>query len=170
MICLADWESRLAALEGPLGALARSLWARLQHVAPRAPHPQCGAYPRDEGTFELTWNNGPHHLDAEIHPDGRVSWFYYNRETEEREFEEGPPDTLFARLDRLRPLPPTGEEHPSEELDGDATRPLSEEEITGLLALLATMSETVPPPSSQAPRLSDLPASLGGGALFASGR
>ena len=179
MISRATWESRVATLGGPMGNLVRRLWARLGAIAPGR-YPQCTPFPREEGSFELTWNGGPLHLDVEVWPDGRLDWLYYDRETSRHVFDEGAANAegLLAHLEHLAPVPPENavafppetEDSEEEMNDPDVTRPLSEEETTGLRALLATMSETVAPPSSQEPCPSDFSAGSGDEELYAGPR
>jgi len=39
------------------------------------------AGPTTDGWMELVWDNGRHHLDIDVRPDGTCEWFYRDRET-----------------------------------------------------------------------------------------
>ena len=63
---------------------------------------------REDGHAMLSWDQGAHHFEAELLPEGRVEWFYRNRDglespwEAESEFDAALPDGALARLDRLR--------------------------------------------------------------------
>lgn len=63
---------------------------------------------REDGHAMLSWDQGAHHFEAELLPEGRVEWFYRNRDglespwEAESEFGAALPDGALARLDRLR--------------------------------------------------------------------
>ena len=54
----------------------------------------------EEGSYQLVWDHGRHHLLAEILPNGRYDWFYRDRETGRLAGEEGLPFTETAKLRR----------------------------------------------------------------------
>lgn len=54
----------------------------------------------EEGSYQLVWDHGRHHLLAEILPSGRYDWFYRDRQTGRLAGEEGLPFTDTAKLRR----------------------------------------------------------------------
>ena len=54
----------------------------------------------EEGTYQLVWDHGRHHLLAEILPTGRYDWFYRDRETGRLDGEEDLPFVETAKLRR----------------------------------------------------------------------
>jgi len=78
-----QWEQYLSALDSPVAQEVRTIWSHLQsHLwAPEAA-------PTEEGGFRMVWDRGPHHLQVEALADGRYDWFYRNRESGVKQFEE----------------------------------------------------------------------------------
>ena len=54
----------------------------------------------EEGSYQLVWDHGRHHLLAEVFPGGRYDWFYRDRKTGRLAGEEGLPFTETAKLRR----------------------------------------------------------------------
>ncbi len=78
----------------------RCYWARLRHVLPTVRIPAAG--PTADGALQLAWDRGRHHVDLDIYADGRVDWFYLDRNTGETAGGEGTssrvPDELHRYL------------------------------------------------------------------------
>lgn len=98
------WSSYLAEMasdaDEEFRANARFARAFVDHVwsiAPELPPPQAG--PTGEGAFQLVWDAGRHHVEAELH-DGVFDWFYRDRTT--NAFEAGEDYRLNSFPARLR--------------------------------------------------------------------
>lgn len=52
----------------------------------------------------MTWDNGSHHFEVEVLPDGRYDWFYLNRDSGERLGEDDCPAAEPLRLPCLFPF------------------------------------------------------------------
>ena len=80
-----DFLSRMATEEvvpARLADAAREVWSSVRHLtADRLPVPAATA--TDGGPIRYTWDQGEHHLEAEIPADGPVEWFYRNWRTNE---------------------------------------------------------------------------------------
>lgn len=78
-----EWEQYLSSLESPTAEEVRSLWSYLET---RLWAPE--AAPTDDGGFRMVWDRGPHHLQIEVLTESRYDWFYRNRDSGMKQFEE----------------------------------------------------------------------------------
>ena len=91
------WESYLRRLAKPLGPLSkeraeqiRALWAALgKQVGPTLRPPHAG--PLEDDGFAMSWDNGRHHFEIEVAPDGTYGWFYMDRDSDSRSGGEDQP-------------------------------------------------------------------------------
>jgi hypothetical protein len=107
-----EWEDYLIGLSKPQGGfeafhidMVRKIWANICFRL-GAGFPLPLAQPTGEGgTLQLAWDNGIHYVEAEVHPNGTMDWFYRNRATNEVDGTEDPmpiqptlPEALLERL------------------------------------------------------------------------
>ncbi len=91
------WEGYLRRLAKPVGPLSteraeqiRALWAALdKKVGPTLRPPHAG--PLEGDGFAMSWDNGRHHFEIEVAPDGTYGWFYMDRDSDSRHGEEDQP-------------------------------------------------------------------------------
>ena len=91
------WESYLRRLAKPLGPLSteraeqiRTLWKALdKQVGPTLRPPHAG--PLEDDGFAMSWDNGRHHFEIEVTPDGTYGWFYMDRDSDSRHGGEDQP-------------------------------------------------------------------------------
>jgi len=91
------WEGYLRRLAVPAGPLSveraeqiRALWAALEkRVGPKLKPPHAG--PLENDGFAMSWDNGRHHFEIEVSPDGSYGWFYMDRDSDVRQGEEDQP-------------------------------------------------------------------------------
>lgn len=99
---------RLGTPDGPLSSErakeVRALWELLaRRLGPALKPPAAGALENDG--FAMSWDNGRHHFEIEVAPDGTFGWFYMDRDSELRFGEEDRPlgavsPGLISRLRR----------------------------------------------------------------------
>jgi hypothetical protein len=85
---------RLGEPEGPLSTerakQVRALWDLLERrLGPSLKPPAAGAL--ENGGFAMSWDNGRHHFEIEVTPDGTFDWFYMDRSSDTRAGEEDQP-------------------------------------------------------------------------------
>lgn len=76
---LPRFEAHLAGLAGREEGVAQELWAQLKGKIFAPDISQRDDLPDDEPTLNMTWNHGPHHLEAGVYPSGTWEWFYMDR-------------------------------------------------------------------------------------------
>ena len=82
----ADWLDYLRSLpaKGAISYVAENtaekIWRKLRPLANNVSVPDA-AVTNDGGLF-MSWDRGAHHLEIELHPNGRYEWFYRNRSTD----------------------------------------------------------------------------------------
>lgn len=88
-------------LSKPYAEIARRVWTSIAERVDNIDVPQAG--PTPDGGFQFVWDKGPHHIEVDAYPDGRLEWFYRNRLTGEVEGADEAtsdiPPTLAARLE-----------------------------------------------------------------------
>ena len=77
------WTAFLNGLSGNYADAARALWGKLVRSVPQIRIPQAG--PTPDGSFQLVWDRGEHHVEVDVYPEGHLEWFYRNRRTGEVE-------------------------------------------------------------------------------------
>ena len=97
------WEA-MASLESfgvsPAHArLAREAWSLFAFTTPvREPIIQITS----EGDVQFAWNRGRYYLDLDIHPDGKVAWFFRDREADDvdgtEDYEKGLSEKFWSRF------------------------------------------------------------------------
>ncbi|MFY9821107.1 MAG: hypothetical protein WAM82_06980 [Thermoanaerobaculia bacterium] len=45
----------------------------------------------ENGGFAMSWDNGRHHFEIEVTPEGTFDWFYMDRDSDARDGEEDQP-------------------------------------------------------------------------------
>lgn len=58
--------------------------------------------PTNAGNIQLAWDKGRHYVEVDILPDGRLEWFYRDRETNELDGTEEEPDSAISEALVLR--------------------------------------------------------------------